>query len=168
MRKAKPHFATLDCHVATLLLLAMTNGKLTSNLPFSHEVRFTKQIILRNCGGIFIPAWTDLSRHTQCAHQASTRSELRLEFLSLLFWERRVVARLEIARTNAVFVNRKKYFRFYLGDSHGRCVPSEWRIVAIDFTAMSFEQWCAAREIKKAIYKKKARICVLSVNISLF
>ncbi len=27
--KAKPHFATLDCHVATPLLLAMTNGKLT-------------------------------------------------------------------------------------------------------------------------------------------
>ena len=29
--KAKPHFATLDCHVATSLFLAMTNGKLTSN-----------------------------------------------------------------------------------------------------------------------------------------
>ena len=27
--KAKPHCATLDCHVATPLLLAMTNGKLT-------------------------------------------------------------------------------------------------------------------------------------------
>ena len=24
----------------------------------------------------------------------------------------------EIARTNAVFVNRQKYYRFYLGDSH--------------------------------------------------
>ena len=53
--KAKPHFATLDCHVATSLLLAMTNGKLTSNLPFAHKVRFTKQIILRNCGLIVYP-----------------------------------------------------------------------------------------------------------------
>ena len=57
--KAKPHFATLDCHVATSLLLAMTNGKLTSNLPFAHKVRFTKQIILRNCGLSFCPSYFD-------------------------------------------------------------------------------------------------------------
>ena len=53
--KAKPHFATLDCHVATSLLLAMTNGKLTSNFLPAHTVRFTKQIIWRNCGVMFYP-----------------------------------------------------------------------------------------------------------------
>ena len=53
--KAKPHFAALDCYVATSLLLSMTSGKLTSNLPFAHTVRFTKQIIWRNCGVMFYP-----------------------------------------------------------------------------------------------------------------
>ena len=29
-----------------------------------------------------------------------------------------ILCAVEIARTNAVFVNRQKYYRFYLGDSH--------------------------------------------------
>ena len=52
--KAKPHFATLDCHVATLLLLAMTYGRFEYSA--CAKGANTKQIILRNCGGIFIPA----------------------------------------------------------------------------------------------------------------
>ena len=56
--KAKPHFATPDCHVATSLLLAMTNGKLTSNLPLAHIVR---------------------------THQADNLAKLRLDYLSVLF-----------------------------------------------------------------------------------
>ena len=56
--KAKPHFATLDCNVATSLLLAMTNGKLTSNLPFACKAR---------------------------THQADNLAKLRLDCLSVLF-----------------------------------------------------------------------------------
>ena len=54
--KAKPHFATLDCHVATSLLLAMTNGKLTSNFS--------------TCA------------HS-ALHQADNLAKLRFEFLSV-------------------------------------------------------------------------------------
>ncbi|HAT83357.1 MAG TPA: hypothetical protein DCS37_00405 [Clostridiales bacterium] len=38
--KAKPHFATLDCHVATSLLLAMTNGKIFQYSATAAEPQF--------------------------------------------------------------------------------------------------------------------------------
>ena len=46
--------------------------------------------------------------------------------------------------------------RFYLGDSHGALLLGmTFEVVAI--TATLFEQWCAVRKTKKAIYKRKAR-----------
>ena len=51
-------------------------------------------------------------------HQADNLAKLWQEFLSLLELIAKIFCAVGIARTNAVFVNRKRCFRFYLGDSH--------------------------------------------------
>ena len=86
---------------------------------FEHTQTFRKAAILhpRLASGIFhfflvIPRehsdrWNPAVRRT---HQASTHAELRFELLSLSYWEWRGLARLVIARTNAVIGNRHRIF----------------------------------------------------------
>ena len=58
-----------------------------------------------------------------------------------------ILCAVEIARTNAVFINRQKCFCFYLGDSHVVSLLG-MTMRAIDFIAMPFEQWCAVSKAK--------------------
>ena len=51
-------------------------------------------------------------------HQADNLAKLWQEFLSVYELIAQILCAVEIARTNAVFVNRQKCFCFYLGDSH--------------------------------------------------
>ena len=51
-------------------------------------------------------------------HQADNLAQLWQEFLSLLELIGQILCAVEIAKTNAVFVNRRKCSCFYLGDSH--------------------------------------------------
>ena len=52
-----------------------------------------------------------------------------------------ILCAVEIARTNAVFVNRQKYYRFYLGDSHVVLLLG-MTLKAIAITVTQFEQQC--------------------------
>ena len=61
-----------------------------------------------------------------------------------------ILCAVEIARTNAVFVNRQKCSRFYLGDS--RVVSLlEMTLRAIHSAAMPIEQWCAVEKQKSSL-----------------
>lgn len=51
-------------------------------------------------------------------HQADNLAKLWREFLPLFELIAQILCAVEIAKTNAVFVNRRKSSCFYLGDSH--------------------------------------------------
>ena len=61
-----------------------------------------------------------------------------------------ILSAVEISRTNAMFVNRQKCSRFYLGDSHVVSLLG-MTLRAIDFTVMPFEQWCAVEKQKSSL-----------------
>ena len=61
-----------------------------------------------------------------------------------------ILCAVEIAKTNAVFVNRPKCSCFYLGDSHVVSLLG-MTMRATDFTAMPFEQWCAVEKQKSSL-----------------
>ena len=86
-------------------------------------------------------------------------------FLTLFEQIAPILCAVEIAKTNAVFVNRQKCSRFYLGDSHVVSLLG-MTLRAIDFTEMPFEQWCAVEKQKTSLAlgnTQDLRVAVASV-----